>query len=112
MRKFVAGILVAVTLLAGCASLGIPSADTFNKRLAAAYVVNTGVRTNATVLLRAGQISVADAENVLKQTDVARQGLDVTRVISKTDVATADQRLNAVRAGLAALQSYLNSRGK
>lgn len=100
-------LYVAALLLSGCAQFGIPTPETFNERLAAGYGLTTQVRTTATTLLDAKKISSSDAENVLATTDVARQGLDVARTISKTDMTAAEGKVSAIRTGLTALAAYL-----
>lgn len=101
-------IMLAVVFTAsGCAQLGIAPADTFNKQLAVSVAINTEIRGTATTLLQLGKISRADAENVLAQTDVAREGLNVARSLSGTDLTSATGRLEATTAALRALQAYL-----
>lgn len=103
-------IYTAALLLAACAQLGLPAPETFNERLAAGYGAVTQVRSTATTLLEAKRISSEDAQNVLTTTDAARQGLDVARSLSKTDLASAEGKVNAVRATLTALSAYLATR--
>jgi hypothetical protein len=103
-------LLAAVFALAGCAQLGVPTPQTTNERIAAAQASVTQVRQSATQLLEAKRISSADAANVLKQTDAAREGVDVARAIAATDPAGASSKLQAATAVLTALQSYLASR--
>jgi hypothetical protein len=98
---------LALALVVGCAQMGVASPNTFNEKLAVAVAANTEVRSTAAVLLQAGKISAEDAKNVLAQTDVARQGLDVARSMAGTDLSTATSRLEATTAALKALQTYL-----
>lgn len=105
-RGFVAAFLLMITISA-CSTFGVPTPETFNQNLAVSVAANTSVRETATTLLQAGKISAADAENVLKQTDVAREGLNVARSLSGTDLASAQGRLEAVSAALKAMQAYL-----
>lgn len=100
-------LAVVLTAVQGCAALGVPPADTFNKQLAVSVAINTEIRGTATTLLQLGKISRADAENVLAQTDVAREGLNVARSLSGTDLTSATGRLEATTAALRALQAYL-----
>lgn len=97
---FVCAVLVA------CA--GMPSSpDTFNKKLAVAVASVTTVRETAETLLRANKITVGDAKNIQAQADVAREGLNVARSMSGTDLASASGRLEAVSVALQAAQTYL-----
>lgn len=104
--------LLVMALLIGCAQLGLPQAETFNQKMAVAYASVTQIRTTASQLLDAKKISADDAQNVLAATDSARAGLDIARKMAATDPAAAENRLTAVRAGLAALASYLATRSK
>jgi hypothetical protein len=103
-------LYAAALLLTSCAQLGIPTANTFNERLAAGYGAVTEVRTTATTLLNAKKIGSSDAENVLATTDVARQGLDVARSLSKTDMTAAEGKVSAIRATLTAVAGYVATR--
>lgn len=105
LQKYTAYLLLLIVV--GCASLGLPSPDTFNERLASSYAAVTEVRTSATTLLNANKLDVADAKNILEQTDNARSGLDVARSLSKTDITSANNRLIAITTTLTALQAYL-----
>jgi hypothetical protein len=107
MRK----ILYVLLLLAlGCATFGIPTPQTFNERLAAGYTTATTIVAATTTLLAAKKLSSADAENVLKQTDTAVAGLDISRNLSLTDLAAANTKLTATLVVLNSLQAYLNSK--
>jgi hypothetical protein len=99
-------LMVVALLVQGCAqSGGLLTPQTANERIAAAQA-----RVTATQLLQAKKISSDDAANVLKQTDAAREGIDVARTLSATDPAGASSRLQTTLAILTALQTYLASR--
>lgn len=98
--------------LTACAQLGLPAPATVPQKIMVTVATVTGVRDSATVLLNAGKISVADAENILKQTDNLRAGLDVARTLVRLDPAAADAKLTAIRTTLIALQAYLDTKGK
>jgi hypothetical protein len=107
-------------VLPGCASgtnplgsvLLAPDIDTFNKRLGAAYVLNTAVRRASVSLMDAGKISAQDGENTMAANDAAKAGLDLAATMSKIDLNAADGKLTAVNATLVALEAYLTSRGQ
>jgi len=103
-------LAVLFALLAGCASLGIPQAETFAQKLSAGYSSVTAVNKAVVTLLQQKKISPDDAENIIKQSDNALAGLDITRTIGKTDLKAADARLTAIRTVLTALSAYLASR--
>lgn len=102
MRKL--AFLPIFLVLAACAAMGVPTPSTFNERLAAGYVSVTGVRSSTTILLNGGVIGSSDAENVQKQADVAREGLDVARTLPAMD---AENKLQSALLVLQAAQSYL-----
>lgn len=109
IQRYFMFYLVA-TLLTACAQLGVPAADTFSERLAAAYSLNSQVRATATELLNAKKISSADGQHVMDQTNNARAGLDVARELSKINLEAADGKLVAIRTALTAVQAYLSLR--
>jgi hypothetical protein len=105
-------LIVAVLLVAGCGTLGIPPADTFNKKWLAAQQTDTTVLETDLALLQAGTISKADAMNVEAQADNIKAGLDIARTLYATDQQAGSTKLDSVVATLKALQSYLNAKGK
>lgn len=102
--------LLAVLILmiaSACASLGLPSPSTFNERLAAATGTVTEVRNAADTLLIAKKISSDDAQNIQNQADNVRQGLNIARSMSKTDLSAANTKLTTTLTVLTALQAYI-----
>lgn len=119
--------LGAMFVLPGCASLGLPTAKTFNERLAAGYTTVTAVREATGVWLdgkvRAARAepdqgrqdaliaaAKADAQNVQAQADTAREGLDIARSLKGLDLGAAEERLASTLRILEALQTYLEGR--
>jgi hypothetical protein len=92
----------------GMGSVLLP--QTFNERIAAGYVLVTTARATATTLLNAGKLTADDGANVLQVTDVARDGLNVARALSATDLTSAEAKLAATNTALVALQQYLATR--
>ena len=103
--------LISAALFA-CAQLDIPTADTFNERLAVAYSSVTGIRRATVSLLDAKKIGADDGQNVLTQTDNLRAGLDIARGLARSNSQAANDKLAAVRAALTGLQSYIAAREK
>lgn len=119
--------LPATLTLSGCATVGFPAAKTFNERLAAGYTMVTAVR-EATSAWVDGQVRVAqsepdparreallkavkaDAQNIQRQADEAREGLDVARSLSDLNFEAAEERLASTLRILEALQRYLEGR--
>jgi len=109
-------MMVVASILMGCSTLGIPTADTFNQRVAVTKTSVTAIRDSATIALKSGTITVADGDNVLKQTDTAWDGIKVvqdmyTKACPTADpkcVATAaENRLMLISSVLKSLQDYL-----
>jgi hypothetical protein len=106
-RPLMLVVLLAIALaplLHGCAALGVPTPQTFSERLAAGYVSVTTTRQTATILLNGQVITSADATNIQKQADVAREGLDVARTLQGID---AQKKLDATLLILDTAHSYL-----
>lgn len=133
VRAGMLGVLLAlgsITVLsvttAGCETIGVPAAKTFNERLAVGYVSVTAVRDSATTYFSAELAAAAalpdeqraareqairkDAENVQAQADNAREALDIARTLKDLDVRSAETRLTAAIQILEALQTYLGGR--
>jgi len=107
-NRFQSFILAACIVLAGCASMGVPSPETFNQRIAVAVASVSAARDTATTLLTAGKIGKEDAANIQKQADVAREGLDVARRLEVSgDMIDAASRLEMANAIMRELQKYL-----
>lgn len=111
-RHYAAFYALLLVSLSACSVLGIATPQTFNERLAAGYTTVTGVRQSAGTLLTADKITADDAQNVQKQADTARTGLDLAAQIHVTDPNAGSDKLDSVVVGLTALQAYLQSKGK
>lgn len=116
-------LTATLTTLAGCETLGLPTVEGFNERLAAGYSSVTSVRDGAGVMLD-GKVRVAeampedqrkatldaakaDAQNLQDQADKAREALDVTRTLRGVNFEAAEQRLTSTLLIVKALQKYL-----
>jgi len=108
-RGFFYGFVLMV-MLSACAALGLPSPETMNEKIAAAQGSVTQVRATATDLLNQKLISVADAENALRTTDAASDGIAVARTLAAQDPNAAQARLTMIVTTLTAVQAYLASR--
>lgn len=102
--------LLAIALIAGCAAIGLAPADTFNKKIALAYLGDTGVLQSDHTLFAAGKITKEDEANIEKQADTIKEGLDIARSIHSTDATAGDSKLTATIAALSALQNYLQQK--
>ena len=105
IKRFILAVCIAV---AGCASMGVPSPETFNQRVAVGIASVSTARDTAATLLAAGKIGKEDAANIQKQADVAREGLDVARRLETSGQMTdAASRLEMANAIMRELQKYL-----
>lgn len=110
MRRLKFSILpLALLLLSGCATLGIPQADTFNKRVLAANALVESAAGTIETLRLAGKISKPDAQEVQDQARNAALAIDVAVDVHATNPAEADTRLDAAVVALRALTAYLES---
>lgn len=102
--------ILAVHLLVGCAAFGVPAADTFNKKAAAAtQTVNAASQTVLT-LLQARKITPDESDAYTNRTEEAQKAIDLTRSLYKTDPTGAEDRLALIIAGLTILQTELENR--
>lgn len=120
------GLLLGAALTVAACGVLLPAAKTWNERLASGYSSVTAVReaTSSWVdakVREAQSLPEAertpflaavrrDAENVQRQADEARTGLDIARSLHGIDVKTAEARLVSTLRILEALQSYLEGR--
>lgn len=105
MKKFLReNSYLFLAFIVGCAALGLPTPQSFNEKLLAGYSGVTTVRAGGDALIVAKKISSADAENVQKQADNVRAGLDIAS--SMSDPALAAAKLNSTLTILTALQAY------
>lgn len=108
--RLTALLIISLFLIAGCASVGLPTAETFNQKLAVGYGTVAQIRTTTAQLVNAKKLGSADAQNVQDQADTARKGLDLASELSKSDLAAANSRLVMVTTILQAAQTYLSSK--
>lgn len=105
-------IPLLLVLLAGCGSLGIPQADTFNKRIVVANSLVESASATVETLYTAGKLSQPDARQFNQRCADAATGIDIARQTHVTDPSAADARLTAIIAGLNALSAELKTRGE
>lgn len=108
-----AGLLATLlsALLISCAQMGVPAADTFNKRLMAGYQTVEAIAWSAGSLRSAGKLSDADRDNVVATSRTAIAALDLARQVHATNPQAGDDKLSATITVLGALQAYLATKG-
>lgn len=112
MQAATAMLIIATALLfLGCAQLGVTAPATFNQKEAAAHVTIEGIAKTALSLHQAGKLSEADRSNIVATLRSAESGIDVAKLVAKTDPAGGLTKLDASIAVLTALQAYLATKG-
>lgn len=99
-----------VLFLAGCAALGVPPANTFNKR---ALVANTTIESAAITVKRlydTGKISGTEANDVTEKLQVAADTVDAAVNIHWITPEEANTRLDAAILALQALEAFLRTK--
>ena len=109
-RSLIASWLVLAVLLNACGIMGQLSPETFNQKLEGGYRTAETIVRSTSILLNAQKINSADAENLGKEVDVGKQGLDISREIHTSDPQAGSDRLIATLAGLRALEAYLRTK--
>lgn len=99
-------------MLFACAQLGVPAADTFNKKALVAYSTVEGVAKTAASLRAAGKLSDSDRENVLTTGRAAVTGIELAKQMRPADPQAAEDKLTATITVLSALSAYLASKEK
>jgi hypothetical protein len=103
---------LSLMILMGCAQLGVPAADSFNKKALAAHQTVTAIAQTATTLRQAGKLSDADRDNIVATLKGAEAGIDLATLAAKTNADAGATKLDASIAVLTALQTYLLTKGK
>lgn len=101
---------VLLVMLTACAALGVPQADTFNKKAAAATVsVNTGSQTVLT-LLQSQKITPDESDRYTARLEDMQKAIDLTRTVYKTNPTDAENRLASIITALNLLLAELEAR--
>lgn len=108
LRKY--AFLPFLLLLFGCATLGVPDADTFNKKALAAYSTVEAARNTTNTLAAAGKLSKPEATNAQAKCDNAKEAITIARSLYVSNPQQATDKLTAAIALLQALNNYLVSK--
>lgn len=101
---------LALFLLAACATLGVPSPETFNEKETAAISTARGVISTARGLLLADKLTPDDVDNLIKQANAFMEAVKVAHEIHATSATMGEDRLAAAVIGLNAINAYLLTR--
>lgn len=108
--KLKLSIIPLLLILAACASLGVPPADTFNKQAAAAVSSVNAASQLSLTLLQARKITPDESDAYIARAEDAQEAIDLTRSIRSTDPAGAQDRLDAIIRSLQILTVELEAR--
>lgn len=110
MKRLKTALAVMVVVLSGCAVLGVPPADTFNKRVVVANGIVEQVSRSVETLFVAGKLSQADAQQYNERAENAATGIDAAVQVHATDPTGADAKLSAIITALNILKAELEKR--
>lgn len=114
MRKFsvifTTILLVNFALAVGCAQLGLMKAQSFDQRWAYAMALNTGIRSASVGALNSKAITANDGKQILAMNDAARSALDEAETLRKTDLSTAEAKLQLADSVIKSVETFLTAR--
>lgn len=103
--------LIALAALAGCATFGIPPADTPNEKTVFAYKAVATAADVVGILLDAETITAAEARSIHTRLSQAKEGIDVSIQLREAgDFSNAETRLAAAIAALEIIQAELDAK--
>jgi hypothetical protein len=105
-------VYLCMILLPACAMLGVPQADTFNKRVVQANGMVEVVANMVPVAFEAGKIDRDEARNTLEKLRITATSIDSAVLIRSTNPTEADANLTAAIAALTVIKSSLEARSK
>ena len=110
-NKPITFILIVLLSVAGCASLGMAPAKSFEQKVAYSYGIHTAVLQSAANAVNNQDISLEEGKQVLNLADESRALLDASRqAFHIGDIDTANGKLMLATSILSQLQTYLRSK--
>lgn len=110
MTKLARFIPLLALLLVGCASLGIPVADTFNKQAAGAVTTVNAASQLSLTLLQARKITPDESDGFIDRAEDAQEAIDFARAVHSANPADAQDRLDATIKALQILTTEMEKR--
>lgn len=104
---YVLGTVAVTAPLQGCATLGVPTADTVNKKAAEAYLAVTAGANSVITMRAAGKMSEADRDKTVAALQGVKTGIDSVVKLSTTDPGTAMTNLDRIMLTLNGLTAAL-----
>ena len=99
-----------VLLLAGCAALGVPPANTFNKRALVANTTIEAVAKSVAQLYQAGKIDEEERHESVEHLKTIAGTVDAAVNIHWINPEEANTRLDAAIVALQAIEAYLRTK--
>jgi hypothetical protein len=99
-------------LLSGCAMLGVPQADTFNKRVVQANGMVEVVANMVPVAFEAGKIDREDARITLDRLRMTATTIDNAVLVRSTNPTESDALLTSAITALTVIKAGLEERSK
>ena len=111
MNSFKALIASAIITLMGCATVGVPVAETTSEKVVFAYSAVATAADTVGILFDGGKIDREEARGVHTKLSEAKRAIDVAvKVRDAGDFADADARLAAIIASLQIIQGELDAK--
>lgn len=111
-RGPILAMIIAIGMLSGCESFGVPQAESFNDRVGYALGSHTAVVESITAAVSLGEISSDEAQGAAEIADKARSIIDTARrVHSAGDIEGASRQLSLAITILQELQAHLRRGG-
>jgi hypothetical protein len=111
MNSFKALIMGAVIALAGCATVGVPVAETTSEKIVFAYKAVATAADTIGILFDAGKVDREEARAFHTRLTQSKQGIDtVVQLRDAGDFSNAETRLAAIISALTILQSELDAK--
>lgn len=106
-------LVILILFIAACSTVGVTEPTSFDQRLAYAASQVTATRQVAADLYERGQISKADAQEILKATDQAWLMIQASRGFNaEGDQAKAETALRIATEMLTMIEAYLKGDNK
>jgi len=111
MNSFKVLIAAAILALGGCATFGVPTAETANEKTVFAYKAVATAADSIGILLDAGKLDLEGARSAHTRLTEVKKGIDVSIELRNAgDFSQADTRLAAAIAALEILQAELDAK--
>lgn len=98
---------VLLLTLTACQTLGVPQADTFNKKALATIKALDGVVQTVPPLVASGRLEAPTARNIITQVEHMKVGVDLAIQAYDSDPSGSTDKLDNIITALTAIQNQL-----